>query len=90
MGGGPGEGKGRELLARKLKERGRIGELGAPEIWGLSPKFPDPDSDEHTLAEDELKNQKNSGSDFTSEKEKDKDQSFNKEKEEEKARQKEA
>ncbi|XP_051024390.1 NKAP-like protein [Acomys russatus] len=53
---------------RRLKERERIGELGAPEVWGLSPKFPDPDSDEHTPAEDEVKNQKSSSSDFTEEK----------------------
>ncbi|XP_012519806.1 PREDICTED: NKAP-like protein [Propithecus coquereli] len=38
---------------RRLKERERIGELGAPEVWGLSPKFPEPDSDEHTPVEDE-------------------------------------
>ncbi|XP_008581638.1 PREDICTED: NKAP-like protein [Galeopterus variegatus] len=53
---------------RRLKERERIGELGAPEVWGLSPKFPEPDSDEHTLVEDEeVKNQKNSSSDSSSE-----------------------
>lgn len=52
---------------RRLKERERIGELGAPEVWGLSPKIPEPDSDEHTPAEDEVKNQKSSSSDFTSE-----------------------
>ncbi|XP_055452925.1 NKAP-like protein [Psammomys obesus] len=52
---------------RRLKERERVGELGAPEVWGSSPKVPDPDSDEHTPAEDELKNQKSSSSDFTSE-----------------------
>ncbi|XP_036043177.1 NKAP-like protein [Onychomys torridus] len=52
---------------RRLKERERIGELGAPEVWGLSPKFPEPDSDEHTPAEDEVKNPKSSSSDFTNE-----------------------
>lgn len=52
---------------RRLKERERIGELGAPEVWGLSPKIPEPDSDEHTPAEDEVKNQKSSSSDFTNE-----------------------
>lgn len=52
---------------RRLKERERIGELGAPEVWGLSPKFPEPDSDEHTPAEDEVKNLKSSGSDLTNE-----------------------
>ncbi|XP_069349563.1 NKAP-like protein [Eulemur rufifrons] len=46
---------------RRLKERERIGELGAPEVWGLSPKFPEPDSDEHTPVEDEeVKNEKSS------------------------------
>ncbi|XP_012597558.1 NKAP-like protein [Microcebus murinus] len=50
---------------RRLKERERIGELGAPEVWGLSPKFPEPDSDEHTPVEDEeVKNEKSS-SDFS-------------------------
>jgi hypothetical protein len=41
--------------------------LGAPEVWGLSPKFPEPDSDEHTPVEDETENQKSSSSDSTSE-----------------------
>ena len=49
---------------RRLKERERIGELGAPEVWGLSPKFPEPDSDEHTPVEDEeVKTKKSSSSD---------------------------
>ncbi|XP_047414070.1 NKAP-like protein [Sciurus carolinensis] len=52
---------------RRLKERERIGELGAPEVWGLSPKFPEPDSDEHTPVEDEVKNRKSSSSDSSSE-----------------------
>ncbi|XP_069880450.1 NKAP-like protein [Dipodomys merriami] len=52
---------------RRLKERERIGELGAPEVWGLSPKFPEPDSDEHTPVEDEAKNPKSVSSDSTSE-----------------------
>ncbi|GAB5584861.1 NF-kappa-B-activating protein [Prionailurus iriomotensis] len=38
---------------RRLSERERIGELGAPEVWGLSPKNPEPDSDEHTPVEDD-------------------------------------
>uniref|UniRef100_A0A8C5KEN0 NF-kappa-B-activating protein C-terminal domain-containing protein n=1 Tax=Jaculus jaculus TaxID=51337 RepID=A0A8C5KEN0_JACJA len=29
---------------RRLRERERIGELGAPEVWGASPKLPEPDS----------------------------------------------
>ncbi|KAK2489877.1 hypothetical protein MC885_007406 [Smutsia gigantea] len=53
---------------RRLKERERIGELGAPEVWGLSPKFPELDSDEHASVEDiEVKTQKSSSSDFSSE-----------------------
>lgn len=53
---------------RRLKERERIGELGAPEVWGLSPKFPEPDSDEHTPVEDEeVKTKKSSSSDSSSE-----------------------
>ncbi|XP_025714319.1 NKAP-like protein [Callorhinus ursinus] len=53
---------------RRLRERQRIGELGAPEVWGLSPKFPEPDSDEHTpVEEDEVKTQKTSSSDSSSE-----------------------
>uniref|UniRef100_A0A8C5MY86 NFKB activating protein n=1 Tax=Leptobrachium leishanense TaxID=445787 RepID=A0A8C5MY86_9ANUR len=28
---------------RRLNERERIGELGAPEVWGLSPKVPEPE-----------------------------------------------
>ncbi|XP_011931442.1 PREDICTED: NKAP-like protein [Cercocebus atys] len=54
---------------RRLKERERIGELGAPEVWGPSPKFPEPDSDEHNPGEDEeeIMHQKRSGSDPNSE-----------------------
>ncbi|XP_003421185.1 NKAP-like protein [Loxodonta africana] len=48
---------------RRLKERERIGELGAPEVWGLSPKCPEPDSDEHTPVEGEAKTQESSSSD---------------------------
>ncbi|KAM6184939.1 NKAP-like protein [Rhynchocyon petersi] len=43
---------------RRLKERERIGELGAPEVWGQSPKYPGPDSDELTPAEDETNTQR--------------------------------
>ncbi|TKC37322.1 hypothetical protein EI555_006138, partial [Monodon monoceros] len=47
----------------RLKERERTGELGAPEVWGLSPEFPEPDSGEHTPVEDEeVKTKKNSSS----------------------------
>uniref|UniRef100_A0A8C0B7V5 NF-kappa-B-activating protein C-terminal domain-containing protein n=1 Tax=Buteo japonicus TaxID=224669 RepID=A0A8C0B7V5_9AVES len=55
---------------RRLNERERIGELGAPEVWGLSPKVPDPDSDEHTPVEDEEAKSKSSSSDSSSEEEK--------------------
>ncbi|XP_056394256.1 NF-kappa-B-activating protein [Hyla sarda] len=57
------------FIARRLNERERIGELGAPEIWGLSPKVPEPDSDEHTPVEEE-KSKKSSTSDSSSEEEK--------------------
>ncbi|XP_077742054.1 NKAP-like protein [Canis aureus] len=53
---------------RRLKERERIGELGAPEVWGLSPKFPELDSDEHTPVEDDrAKAQKTASSESSSE-----------------------
>ncbi|KAL0623409.1 NKAP-like protein [Plecturocebus cupreus] len=53
---------------RRLKERERIGELGAPEVWSLSPKFPEPDSDEHSPVEDEeVKHRKRISSDSSSE-----------------------
>ncbi|XP_008050763.1 NKAP-like protein [Carlito syrichta] len=56
---------------RRLKERERTGELGAPEVWGLSPKSPEPDSDEHTPVEDEeVMNQKSSSSDSNTEEKK--------------------
>uniref|UniRef100_A0A663EQL8 NFKB activating protein n=1 Tax=Aquila chrysaetos chrysaetos TaxID=223781 RepID=A0A663EQL8_AQUCH len=58
------------LRQRRLNERERIGELGAPEVWGLSPKVPDPDSDEHTPVEDEEAKSKSSSSDSSSEEEK--------------------
>ncbi|XP_030892878.1 NF-kappa-B-activating protein [Leptonychotes weddellii] len=32
------------LRQKRLSERERIGELGAPEVWGLSPKNPEPES----------------------------------------------
>ncbi|XP_043561014.1 NF-kappa-B-activating protein isoform X2 [Chiloscyllium plagiosum] len=50
---------------QRLKERERIGELGAPELWGLSPKVPEPDSDEHTPVEGEQA--KSSSSDSSAE-----------------------
>ncbi|RMC21514.1 hypothetical protein DUI87_02380 [Hirundo rustica rustica] len=62
---------GRRTSAREtLNERERIGELGAPEVWGLSPKVPDPDSNEHTPVEDEEAKSKSSSSDSSSEEEK--------------------
>uniref|UniRef100_UPI00398F3D7F NF-kappa-B-activating protein n=1 Tax=Pristiophorus japonicus TaxID=55135 RepID=UPI00398F3D7F len=57
------------FIARRLKERERIGELGAPEVWGLSPKVPELDSDEHTPVEGEQA-EKSSSSDSSAEEEK--------------------
>ncbi|CAM2120023.1 NF-kappa-B-activating protein [Lepidochelys kempii] len=69
------------LRLRRLNERERIGELGAPEVWGLSPKVPDPDSDEHTPVEDEeAKSKKSSSSDSSSEEERKKKKKKKKEK----------
>ncbi|XP_044538565.1 NF-kappa-B-activating protein [Gracilinanus agilis] len=34
-------------------ERQKIGEFGAPEVWGFSPKTPEPDSDANTPEEEE-------------------------------------
>ncbi|XP_077141287.1 NF-kappa-B-activating protein [Ranitomeya variabilis] len=58
------------FIARRLNERERIGELGAPEVWGFSPKVADPDSDEHTPVEEEEKSKKFSVTDNSSEGEK--------------------
>ncbi|TSQ81023.1 NKAP-like protein [Bagarius yarrelli] len=55
------------FIARRLQERERIGELGCPEVWGYSPRVRDPDSDEHTPVED---NVKHSSSESSSEEEK--------------------
>ncbi|XP_026558695.1 NF-kappa-B-activating protein [Pseudonaja textilis] len=60
------------LRQRRLNERERIGELGAPEIWGLSPKLPEPDSDEHTPAEDEDGSSKKSSTSESSSEEEEK------------------
>ncbi|XP_007436237.1 NF-kappa-B-activating protein [Python bivittatus] len=60
------------LRQRRLNERERIGELGAPEVWGLSPKLPEPDSDEHTPAEDEDGSSKKSSSSESSSEEEEK------------------
>nr|XP_025708413.1 NF-kappa-B-activating protein isoform X3 [Callorhinus ursinus]XP_025708517.1 NF-kappa-B-activating protein isoform X2 [Callorhinus ursinus] len=57
------------LRQKRLSERERIGELGAPEVWGLSPKNPEPDSDEHTPVEDD-EPKKSTTSASTSEEEK--------------------
>ncbi|XP_077433991.1 NF-kappa-B-activating protein [Vanacampus margaritifer] len=45
-----------ELMARRLKERERIGEQGCPEVWGYSPRVKEEDSDEFTPVEDDGKN----------------------------------
>ncbi|KAJ8266497.1 hypothetical protein GJAV_G00131100 [Gymnothorax javanicus] len=55
------------FIARRLHERERIGELGAPEVWGFSPRVREPDSDEHTPVEEDVKN---NSSDSSSEEEK--------------------
>ncbi|XP_051945135.1 NF-kappa-B-activating protein [Xyrauchen texanus] len=44
------------FIARRLQERERIGELGCPEVWGYSPRVREPDSDEHTPVEEDVKN----------------------------------
>ncbi|XP_052005978.1 NF-kappa-B-activating protein-like [Xyrauchen texanus] len=44
------------FIARRLQERERIGELGCPEVWGYSPRVREPDSDEHTPVEGDVKN----------------------------------
>ncbi|XP_062856574.1 NF-kappa-B-activating protein [Trichomycterus rosablanca] len=43
------------FIARRLQERERIGELGCPEVWGYSPRVREPDSDEHTPVEKDVK-----------------------------------
>ncbi|KAK9963126.1 hypothetical protein ABG768_006341 [Culter alburnus] len=55
------------FIARRLQERERIGEVGCPEVWGYSPRVREPDSDEHTPVEEDVKN---SSSDSSSEEEK--------------------
>ncbi|NXL80186.1 NKAPL protein, partial [Leptocoma aspasia] len=55
---------------RRLNDRERTGELGAPEVWGLSPKVPDPDSSKYTPGEDEEAKSKSSSLDSSSEEEK--------------------
>ncbi|XP_004621898.2 NKAP-like protein [Sorex araneus] len=66
---------------RRLKERERIGELGAPEVWGLSPRFPEPDSDEYSPVEyAEVKAQKSSSSNSSSEEKRKKKTSHSKNK----------
>ncbi|KAM4621532.1 NF-kappa-B-activating protein isoform 2-T2 [Polymixia lowei] len=52
------------FIARRLQERERIGELGSPEVWGYSPRVKEPDSDEFTPVEEDVKN---SSSDSSSE-----------------------
>ncbi|XP_056137920.1 NF-kappa-B-activating protein [Lampris incognitus] len=55
------------FIARRLQERERIGELGSPEVWGYSPRVKEPDSDEFTPVEEDVKN---STSDSSSEEDK--------------------
>ncbi|XP_062039508.1 NF-kappa-B-activating protein [Lepus europaeus] len=75
------------LRQKRLSERERIGELGAPEVWGLSPKNPEPDSDEHTPVEDE-EPKKSTTSASSSEDEKKKKKKSNHSKERSKKRRK--
>uniref|UniRef100_A0A8C9HUJ5 NFKB activating protein n=1 Tax=Piliocolobus tephrosceles TaxID=591936 RepID=A0A8C9HUJ5_9PRIM len=75
------------LRQKRLSERERIGELGAPEVWGLSPKNPEPDSDEHTPVEDE-EPKKSTTSASTSEEEKKKKKKSSHSKERSKKRRK--
>ncbi|KAE8584509.1 hypothetical protein XENTR_v10020997 [Xenopus tropicalis] len=76
------------FIARRLKERERIGELGAPEVWGLSPKVLEPDSDEHTPVEEDEKSNKSSSSESSSEEEKKKRKKKKKKKSSKKRRRK--
>ncbi|XP_056328508.1 NF-kappa-B-activating protein [Danio aesculapii] len=57
------------FIARRLQERERIGEIGCPEVWGYSPRVREPDSDEHTPVEEDVKNS-SSGSSSEEEKKK--------------------
>ncbi|XP_056665709.1 NF-kappa-B-activating protein isoform X1 [Monodelphis domestica] len=41
------------LWQKRAMERQKIGEFGAPEVWGFSPKTPEPDSDANTPEEEE-------------------------------------
>ncbi|KAM3827281.1 NF-kappa-B-activating protein [Vipera latastei] len=77
------------LRQRRLNERERIGELGAPEVWGLSPKLPEPDSDEHTPAEDEEGSSKKSSSSESSSEEEEKKRKKKKKKKKAAAREEE-
>ncbi|XP_043830568.1 NF-kappa-B-activating protein [Dromiciops gliroides] len=43
------------LRQKRLSEREKIGEVGAPEVWGLSPKSAEIDSDELTPEEEKKK-----------------------------------
>ncbi|XP_044117200.1 NKAP-like protein [Neovison vison] len=62
-----GKEKEESLRRRRLRERERIGELGAPGVWGLSPRFPEPDSDEHSpVGGDDVKAPGTSSSDCSS------------------------
>ncbi|XP_036424931.1 NF-kappa-B-activating protein isoform X1 [Colossoma macropomum] len=71
------------FIARRLQERERIGELGCPEVWGYSPRVREPDSDEHTPVEEDVKN---SSSDSSSEEERKKKKKKKKKSKKKKAR----
>lgn len=71
------------FIARRLQERERIGELGCPEVWGYSPRVREPDSDEHTPVEEDVKN---SSSDSSAEEERKKKKKKKKKSKKKKAR----
>ncbi|XP_049623612.1 NF-kappa-B-activating protein [Suncus etruscus] len=76
------------LRQKRLSERERIGELGAPEVWGLSPRNPEPDSDEHTPVEDEEPKKSTTSASSSEEEKKKKKKKSNHSKERAKKRQK--
>lgn len=63
------------FIARRLQERERIGELGSPEVWGFSPRVREPDSDEHTPVEEDVKNSNSDSSEEEKKKKKKKKKS---------------
>ncbi|XP_019486786.1 PREDICTED: NKAP-like protein [Hipposideros armiger] len=72
---------------RRLKERARVAETGAPEVWGLSPTCPEPDPDT-TVDDEEVKSQKVGNSDSSPEGKKKKETSRSKNKKKKKSKRK--